>query len=122
MNAIRRDTLMTIAAIPSLAAVSLALALAAGPIADPELADFGVDDFEITAVNPPKHFYLNLRNTRTGEELERAYVAKHFNDWREVKAGSVIRVAWKKHTVGGETKTTIDRESVLLSLRKAAGK
>lgn len=106
----------------ALFAAGVLLAVACGPLKDRELTDFGVDDFEVTAIHPPKHFHIDLRNVRTGEELKRVRVSKHYNEWREVKVGAVIRVSWEKWSKGGEEQVVVNKDSILLSLKKLGDK
>lgn len=40
-------------------------------------------EYEITHVNPPKHVYVDLKETSTGKVYSHIYVSKHMNDWRE---------------------------------------
>ena len=44
--------------------------------------------YEIIGINPPKHFYLDLKNVKTGVVHKHVYVSKHCNDWRKLKIGS----------------------------------
>jgi hypothetical protein len=56
------------------------------------------DEYEVTEVNPPKHFYVTLKNLRTGEVYKHEYVSKHCNTWRETayvgKRVLLYRVSW----------------------------
>lgn len=49
--------------------------------------------YEILKVNPPKHFYLDLRNVETGEVYTNKYVSQHCNKYRETA------IAGKEYTL-----------------------
>lgn len=42
-----------------------------------------VRNFELLKVNPPKHFYVDIKDLETGEIKVKVYVSKHCNSWRE---------------------------------------
>lgn len=39
--------------------------------------------YELLKVNPPKHFYIDVRNTDTNEVYKNKYVSKRCNNYRE---------------------------------------
>ena len=41
----------------------------------------------VTAINPPKHMYVTLRDEGDGEVYE-VFAGKHCNSWRELQIGS----------------------------------
>lgn len=43
--------------------------------------------YELLKVNPPKHFYIDVRNVETGEIHENKYISKRCNKYRE---GAVV--------------------------------
>lgn len=61
-----------------------------------ELLDIGTQVFEIVKINPPKHYYLTLRNVVTNEIITSVYVSKHFNDWRELPVNTQVRLTYQK--------------------------
>ncbi len=44
--------------------------------------------YEVIGIDPPKHFYLDLKNVKTGIVHRQVYVSKHCNNWRKLKIGS----------------------------------
>lgn len=46
-------------------------------------------EYEVVGINPPKHFYLDLKDKKTGHLFNHVYVSKHCNNWRNLKLGSV---------------------------------
>lgn len=43
--------------------------------------------WEITYIDPPKHFWISIKNDR-GEVIENTGRRKHCNKWRSIKVGS----------------------------------
>lgn len=49
--------------------------------------------FELTSYDPPKHVYVDLRDTQTGQRITRLYVSKHCNSHREtMHPGALYRL------------------------------
>lgn len=44
--------------------------------------------YSLDAVNPPKHFYVTLRDVQTGQMYESTYVSKHCNNYASNKLGA----------------------------------
>ena len=54
--------------------------------------------YEVVDINPPKRFYVTLRDLKTAEVFE-VYVSKRCWTWRELKIGSTVtleRVTYEK--------------------------
>lgn len=47
-------------------------------------------NYEVVGINPPKHFYLDLKETKTGYVYKHIYVSKHCNNWRKLPLHSVF--------------------------------
>lgn len=59
------------------------------------------EDFMIIGINPPKHFYLDLKRVRDGMVFTHVYVSKHCNDWeRCIYIGSIIPAVLGKYKQG----------------------
>lgn len=57
-----------------------------------------VDEYEIVGIRPPKHFYLDLKNVKTGEVHKQVYVSKHYNEHRKLSVGmkiTITRTLWE---------------------------
>ena len=84
------------AAVALLLLVSSLLMLSGCQIPD-ELA---IEDriFEVVEINPPKRYYVTLRDLKSGEVFE-VYVSKRCSTWRELKIGSHVtleRITYEK--------------------------
>ena len=44
--------------------------------------------YEITAIDPPKRFYVSVRDVETGEVSEKIYVSKRCSSWQKLEIGS----------------------------------
>lgn len=55
-----------------------------------ELVETTQQTFEVTHVNPPKHFYVTLRNVDSGQVFEDVYVSKRCSRWEEVPVGTAL--------------------------------
>jgi len=44
--------------------------------------------FEVTAINPPKRFYVDLKDVETGRRFQSVYVSKRCSNWRKTTIGS----------------------------------
>ena len=44
--------------------------------------------FEVTDINPPKRFYVDLKDVETGQTFQSVYVSKRCSTWRRVTIGS----------------------------------
>jgi hypothetical protein len=52
-----------------------------------------VRSFELVAVNPPKHFYVDIKDMVTGRTHRHVYVSKHCNNWvKTAVVGKVYRI------------------------------
>jgi hypothetical protein len=75
------------------------------------VVDSGFDEFRITGINRPKHYYLDIVNVRTEEEHKHVYVSKHFNSWQKLPVGTVFKMEWEKsyyrYTDNNETASNI---------------
>lgn len=38
--------------------------------------------FQLVGIDPPKHYYVDLKNVKTGQMHEHVYISKHCNGWR----------------------------------------
>ena len=47
-------------------------------------------NYEVVGINPPKHFYLDLKETKSGYVYKHIYVSKHCNNWRKLQLHSVF--------------------------------
>ena len=56
--------------------------------------DSGWDTFRVTAIDPPKHFYVTLYNVDTKSDVGKHHVNKHCNAWQKLKIGSEWRFAY----------------------------
>lgn len=62
-------------------------------------------NFVVEGVNPPKRFYVDLRNVTTGERFN-VYVAKRCSNWRKLAIGSVHRMNTEVSVYSDGTKRT----------------
>lgn len=44
----------------------------------------------LDAVNPPKHFYVDLTDIKTGIQYKHVYMSKHCNNWRNLTIGDTV--------------------------------
>lgn len=44
--------------------------------------------YEITSINRPKHFYVDIKDVDNGKVYPHQYVSKHCNAWRKLVLGS----------------------------------
>lgn len=58
-----------------------------------ELVETTQQTFEVTHVNPPKHFHVTLRNVDTGQVFEDIYVSKRCSRWEEVPVGTTLTLS-----------------------------
>ena len=49
-------------------------------------------DYRVVGVNPPKHFYVDLQDLKTGLVAKKVYVSKRCYNWREVEIGRVFNL------------------------------
>jgi len=52
--------------------------------------------FILVSYNPPKHFYVTLKDVETGHVFERVYVSKHCNSHRDNKLGDAYNITISK--------------------------
>lgn len=55
-------------------------------------------DYTLVAKDPPKHFYVDLKDNQTGEVLNRVYVSKHCNSHNNTA------IIGKTYTLTSETR------------------
>lgn len=48
-----------------------------------------IKEYEVIGIDPPKHFYLDLKDKQTGQLFNHVYVSKHCFEWQNLKLGSV---------------------------------
>lgn len=53
----------------------------------PVLVGTEIRRFILVSANPPKHFYVTLKDLQTGDTYERLYVSKHCNNYRPDQIG-----------------------------------
>lgn len=54
--------------------------------------------FQLVEVNPPKHFYVDIKDVETGATNTDVYVSKHCNSWRETAVvGNTYRIVVEKY-------------------------
>jgi hypothetical protein len=71
------------------------------------VVESGFDEFRITGIDQPKHYYVDIVNVRTEEDQKHVYVSKHFNDWRKLPVGTVFKMEWEKsYYIYDDTKET----------------
>lgn len=58
----------------------------------PKIKSVKLEQYVVTHVDQPKHFWVNLKHLDTGFVFERTARRKHCNKWREMPVGSVILV------------------------------
>lgn len=44
--------------------------------------------YSVTKIYPPKHFYVDLKDLKSGRVHKKVYISKHCNEWRKLKIGS----------------------------------
>lgn len=59
-----------------------------------------LEEYEITAIDPPQWFRLDLRNTKTGVEYHRVSVSKHYSRWRSINIGDRLFLHRKDYRNG----------------------
>lgn len=69
------------ACIASLTAIVLGLAACGEPEVELSRSE---QVYEVMAINPPKHFYVDLKNIKTGVVNEHVYISKHCNVWKQL--------------------------------------
>lgn len=55
---------------------------------DPEIARV-TKEYEIMAVDPPKHFTVDVRDVLSNERYNGQYVSKYCSNWDKLKVGSI---------------------------------
>ena len=76
------------------------------------------EEFEIVGINPPKHFYLDLKNVRTGE-VHHVYVSKHYNNHRKITIGMKLTLTqtWWNYD-DGSVRSRFDNTEIRKELDK----
>ena len=70
------------------------------------------EDFVIIGINPPKHFYLDLKRVRDGRVFTHVYVSKHCNAWRSIRIGDVIPAVVGKYKQGDDVWYDFDNSAI----------
>lgn len=52
--------------------------------------------YQIIGINPPKHFYITIRDVETGQVFKDLYISKHCNSWRK---GRIWEINTFKETI-----------------------
>lgn len=61
--------------------------------------------YRLNAWNPPKHFYVDITDTTTGENFGRLYVSKHCNAASSLKKGEEYNIPLNKYTLSNSPDT-----------------
>ena len=69
-------------------------------------------EYEIVHIDRPKHFWVNLKDTRTGQVFKREGRRKHCTAWRNWSIGDRIQVRTQYYKNEGDTVTYIRLVSV----------
>ena len=71
------------------------------------------EQFIIVGINPPKHFYLDLKRVSDGEVFTSVYISKHCGGWRNcISEGDTINVTYGKYKRGDYIREELDRQSI----------
>lgn len=65
-----------------------------------ELVETTTQTFEVTHVDPPKHFRVTLKNVDSGQVFEDVYVSKRCSRWKEVPVGTELRLVVGTYRTG----------------------
>lgn len=69
------------------------------------------EDYIIVGINPPKHFYLDLKRVSDGKIFTRVYVSKHCNDMC-ISIGDKISVTYGKYKRGDQVWEEFDNYQI----------
>ena len=56
-----------------------------------------VERYRLVSYNPPKHFYVTLKNVKTNEVFESVYVSKHCNSASSLKLGEEYNIRSQRY-------------------------
>lgn len=69
--------------------------------------------FEVTDIDPPKRFYVDLKDVETGQTFSRVYVRKRCSGWRKVAIGSQWNLPVTTYTYqDGEKRVSVNARSL----------
>lgn len=55
--------------------------------------------YRLDGWNPPKHFYVDITDLKTGESFERLYVSKHCNTSGQLQRGQEYNIMLNKYSL-----------------------
>lgn len=69
------------------------------------------EEYRVTGIDGPKHFYLDLARVSDGETFDHVYISKHCNDMC-IEVGSIIKATRVKYKYEGRKWEEFDNYAI----------